>query len=93
MYESAIAFSAPPWWIESIVIRTDVINIRVDAEVARAFEASSEEYRRRLEAVLNIRLSEIIHTGESLPAVMQEISNKAKMRGLTEILDSLLNDE
>jgi len=42
----------------------------------------------------SIRLSEIIHTGESLPAVMQEISNKAKTRGLKpEILDSMLNDE
>ena len=75
-------------------MRTDVINIRVGAEAARAFEAFPEEYRRRLEAVLSIRLSEIIHTGESLPAVMQEISNKAKTRGLRpEILDSLLNDE
>jgi hypothetical protein len=75
-------------------MRTDVINIRVDAEAAGAFEAFPEEYRRRPEAVLSIRLSEIIHTGESLPAVMQEITYKAKTRGLKpEILDSLLNDE
>ncbi len=61
-------------------------------EAARAFKALPEEDRRRLEAIL--RLSEITHSGESLEAVMQEISEKAKARGLTpEILNSLLNGE
>jgi hypothetical protein len=73
---------------------TEVISIRVDAEAAKAFRSLSEEDRRRLEAILSIRLSEITQGGESLEGVMQEISDKAKARGLTpEILNSLLNDE
>lgn len=74
------------------VMSTETISIRVDAEAARAFKALSEEDRRRLEAILSIRLSEITHGGESLEAVMQELSDKAKARGLApEILNSLLN--
>jgi hypothetical protein len=73
---------------------TEIISIRVDAEAARAFNALPEEDRRRLEAILSIRLSEITHGGESLEAIMQEISEKAKAHGLTpEILKSLLNDQ
>ena len=49
---------------------------------------------RKLEALLSIRLSEVTRSGESLDAVMQEISEKAKARGLTsEILKSLLDEE
>ena len=77
-----------------MVMSTEVISIRVDAEAAKAFRSLSEEDRRRLEAILSIRLSEITQRGESLEAVMQEISDKAKARGLTpEILNSLLNEE
>ena len=77
-----------------MVMSTENITIRVDAEAARAFHALPEEDRRRLEAILSIRLSEITHGGESLEAVMQEISEKAKAHGLTpEILKSLLNDQ
>jgi hypothetical protein len=73
---------------------TEVISIRVDAEAAKAFRSLSEEDRRKLEAILSIRLSEITQRGESLEAVMREISDKAKARGLTpEILNSLLNEE
>jgi hypothetical protein len=76
-----------------MVMSTENITIRVDAEAARAFNALPEE-DRRLEAILSIRLSEITHGGESLEAVMQEISEKAKAHGLTpEILKSLLNDQ
>src|SRR5215470_4838800 len=80
--------------IEYMVMSTEIISIRVDAEAARVFNALPEEDRRRLEAILSIRLSEITHGGESLEAVMQEISEKAKAHGLTpEILKSLLNDQ
>ena len=72
----------------------ETISIRVDADAAKAFKSLSEEDRRKLEAILSIRLSEITQRVESLEAVMQEISDKAKARGLTpEILKSLLNEE
>jgi len=73
---------------------TQVISIRVDAEAAKVFRSLSEEDRRRLEAILSIRLIGTTQRSESLEAVMQEISNRAKARGLTpEILNSLLNEE
>ncbi len=75
-------------------MNTEIISIRVDAEAARAFKSLSEGDRRRLEAILSIRLTEITQRPESLDAVMQEISDKAKAGGLTpEILNSLLNGE
>ena len=75
-------------------MNTEIISIRVDAEAAKAFKSLSEGDRRRLEAILSIRLSEITQRPESLESVMQEISDKAKAGGLTpEILKSLLNEE
>ena len=75
-------------------MNTEIISIRVDAEAAKAFKSLSEGDRRRLEAILSIRLSEITQRPESLESVMQEISDKAKASGLTpEILKSLLNEE
>jgi hypothetical protein len=80
--------------MENSVMDTDIISIRVDAEAAKTFKSLSEEDRRKLEALLSIRLSEVTQRGESLEAVMNEISEKAKERGLTpEILSSLLDEE
>lgn len=75
-------------------METETITIRVDAEAAKAFNSLPEEDRRKLEALLSIRLNEVSRDGESLDAVMQEISDKAKARGLSsEILKSLLDEE
>ena len=75
-------------------MNTETISIRVDAEAARTFKSLPEEDRRKLEALLSIRLSEVTRRGESLDAVMHEISEKAKAGGLTpEILKSLLDEE
>jgi hypothetical protein len=73
---------------------TEMISIRVDAEAARTFRSMPDQDRRKLEALLSIRLSEATRPGESLNTVVQEISDKAKERGLTpEILKSLLDEE
>jgi hypothetical protein len=68
--------------MENSVMDTDIISIRVDAEAAKTFKSLSEEDRRKLEALLSIRLSEVTQRGESLEAVMNEISEKAKERGV-----------
>jgi len=79
---------------ENMDMKTEVINIRVDAETARTFKSLPEEDRRKLEALISIRLSEVSRQGESLETVIKEISDKAKARGLTpEILKSLLDEE
>ena len=64
-------------------METEVISIRVDAETAKTSKSLPEEDRRKLEALLSIRLSEVSRRGESLDAVMKEIADKAKARGLT----------
>ncbi len=75
-------------------METKTITIRVNAEVARMFEAASEEHRRKLEALLSLKLSDATRRKRSLEEVMSEISRNAQARGLTpEILDSILNEE
>ena len=69
------------------------ITIKVDAEAARAFKSASVEDRRKLEALISIRLREVTRTRESLKAIMNEISQKAEESGLTpEILKAMLNE-
>ena len=70
------------------------ITIKVDAEAARAFKSASVEDRRKLEALISIRLREVTRTRESLKAIMNEISQKAEESGLTpEILKAMLNED
>ena len=72
---------------------TKNITIRVNAEVARIFETASEEQRRKMEALLSLKLSDATRNKRTLEEVMSEISQNAQARGLTpEILDSLLNE-
>ena len=80
--------------VDNSVMDTEIISIRVDAEAAKTFKSLPEQDRRKLEALLSIRLTEVTQRGESLEAVMKEISERAKERGLTpEILNSLLDEE
>jgi len=75
-------------------MQTKTIAIRVNAEVARIFEAASEEERRKLEALLSLKLSDATRKKRPLEEVMSEMSRNAQSRGLTpEILDSILFDE
>ena len=75
-------------------MKTEVINIRVDPEAAKAFKSLPDQDRRKLEALFSIRLSEVGRSGESLDVVIQEIREKAKARGLSpKILKSLLDEE
>ncbi len=74
-------------------METKAITIRVNAEVARIFEAASEEQRHKLEALLSIKLSDATRSKRSLEEIMIEVSHNARDRGLTpEILDSLLDE-
>ena len=75
-------------------METEQITIQVDAEAARVFKSASAEDRRKLEALLSIRLSEVTRTRGSLKAIMCEISQKAQERGLTpEILKAILDED
>ena len=75
-------------------METKTIAIRINADVARIFEAASEEQQHKLEALLSIKLSDTSRSKRSLETVMDEIGNNAQVRGLTSgILDSILNGE
>ena len=74
-------------------METKNITIRVNAKVARIFETASEEQRRKLEALLSLKLSDATRHKRILEEVMSEISQNAQARGLTpEILDSILHE-
>ncbi len=72
---------------------TDTITIAVDPDLADAYRAASDQDRRKLDLLLNLRLRDVTRTGESLHDVMAEITRNARTRGLTpEILEELLRD-
>jgi hypothetical protein len=75
-------------------MQTKTIGIRVNAEVAKIFEAASEEQRRKLEALLSLKLSDVTRRKRPLEEVISEVSLNAQSRGLTpEILDSIIFEE
>jgi hypothetical protein len=74
-------------------METKTITIRVNAEVARIFETASAEHRRKLEALLSLKLGDVTRLKRPLEEVMNDVSRNAQARGLTpEILDSMLNE-
>jgi hypothetical protein len=75
-------------------METQSITLRVNAAAAHIFEAASEEEKRKIEAILSLKLTQVTSQERTLEEVMSEISQKAQARGLTpEILDSILNEQ
>ena len=62
---------------------TDTITIAVDPDLADAYRAASDQDRRKLDLLLNLRLRDVTRTDESLHDVMAEITQNAQARGLT----------
>lgn len=72
-------------------MQTEEITIRVDTDAARAYRATSDQGRRKLDLLLSLRLHDALDSVGSLKDVMRDISRKAQERGLTpEILESIL---
>ncbi|MFZ5879880.1 MAG: hypothetical protein ACOY0R_10965 [Chloroflexota bacterium] len=79
--------------MEVEMLTTEKITIQVTPEAAKAFRAASETERKKMEALLNLRLLEVTRARKPLEEVMREISRSAQDRGLTqEILDDILKD-
>jgi hypothetical protein len=69
------------------------ISVSVDVEVAQAYRSASDEDRRKLDLLVNLRLRDATRAEASLSEIMREISQKARQRGLTpEILKSILDE-
>ena len=72
----------------------DQITVSVDSEVADAYRAASDDQRRKLDLLVNLRLRDATRPTASLKDVMREISQIAQRRGLTpEILQTMLDEQ
>lgn len=73
---------------------SQVISIPVNSETASTFNNLPLEERHKLELFLGLQLQTALKSHQSLLEIMDEISEDAKVAGLTpEILESLLEDE
>jgi len=68
------------------------ITIRVTPDAAATYLSASEEDRRKLDALLSLRLTEAAQRNRPLREVIKEISGEAQAKGLTpEILQEILD--
>ena len=75
-------------------MNTQTITIEVNEAAARIYQSASLEERRKIDALLSLKLSELVESARPLETVMSELSQRAQERGLTpEILEQLLEDE
>jgi len=72
-----------PSVITDAPMETTTIRIRVSPTAARAYEQASEEDRRKLDALLDLKLTEATSPRRSLEEVMEAMSREARERGLT----------
>ena len=73
---------------------TEHITVSVDPDVADVYRSASDDDRRKLDLLVNLRLREATESTSSLRTLLQEISRDARRRGLTpEILQSILDEE
>ena len=69
-----------------------VINIPLDNETAKIYEAAPQADKKKMQILLSLWLREFEKPSVSLDELMDGISRKAQARGLTtEILESILN--
>jgi len=72
----------------------ETIEIQVEPDAARAYSEASDDQRRKLDLLLSIRIQEATRPDADLEAIMREIAQRARERGLTErTLVDLLEDE
>ena len=71
----------------------DSITVEVDRDTARNYNAAPADQRRKLDALVRLRLRRDLRSKQSLRDVMDSISQKAKERGMTpEFLEQILNE-
>lgn len=71
------------------------IQVQLQDDVAKAYNATSEQRRTGLSRLLGFLIQEFVEsTPESLLSLMDEMSQEAETNGLTDdVLQSILNDE
>jgi len=72
---------------------SDQIIVSVEPDMANAYRLASDDDRRKLDLLINLRLRDATRSQASLQDVMLEISQNTQQRGLTpEILQALLDE-
>lgn len=72
---------------------TEEITLRVDPEAAKLYREASEEWRRKYDLFLTLKIKELARPHRPLEQIMAEMSEEARRNGLTpEILESILNE-
>lgn len=75
-------------------MRTTELTINVEPAAAEAYLAASGPQRRKLDALLSLKLSEFTMAPRSLEEVIADASAEAQANGLTpEILEEILRGE
>jgi hypothetical protein len=70
---------------------TTTITVQVDTDVAQAYRSAPANDRSKLGLLLNLWLRELFTRSTSLTDLMDELSDKAEVRGLTpEKLEEML---
>jgi hypothetical protein len=74
---------------------TETIMLELDSEAAQVFKSATAEEQGKLKVLLGVWLKEYARADAApLKETMNEISRKARERGLTpEMLDSVLGEE
>ena len=73
---------------------TEQITISVDADIATIYRSASDEERRKLDLLINLRLRDATMSKMSLKQIMLEIGRNAQRRGMTrDICHSILDGE
>ena len=74
---------------------TDITSIQVEPDIANAYNAASQEDRKKIQLLMGLWLRELsTQPNMSLTEVMDLISDRVQARGLTpEILESILVEE
>lgn len=71
-----------------------IVEISLDSESARIYQRASAEKKKKLQILMGLWLREFDKPSKSLDEIMDEMSRKAKERGLTpEILEAILDGE
>jgi len=68
-------------------MKTDRITIQVDAEVAQAYRSASEEERREIDSLLNLKLRSATRSQVSLQAYMDVVSTSISRHAFDKALD------
>jgi hypothetical protein len=69
------------------------VNVSLDNETAQIYKRASSADKKKMQLLLSLWLREFEKPSYTLEKLMDDISRKAKERGLTpEILEALLNE-